>query len=56
MELCSDIHYTTSAYLAVYDVKVLIAEILEDFIDVLFFIKQCQRMQQITPVCHPQSC
>lgn len=37
------------AHLAVDDIKVLVAEVLEDFVDVLFFIEQGQRMQQVAP-------
>lgn len=39
-------------YLAVDDVEVLIAEVLEDFVDIFFFIKQGKCMQQIAPAIH----
>ena len=38
-----------SADLAVNDIKVLITEVLEHFVDVFFLIKQGQRMQQVPP-------
>ena len=47
---------TVSAHLAVYDVEVLITEVFENLVDVLFLIQQCQCMQQVTPAvtmqCH----
>ena len=36
-------------HLAVDDIEVLIAEVFEHFIDVLFLVEQGQRMQQVTP-------
>ena len=39
-------------YLAVDDIEVLVAEVLEDFVDVLFFIKQGEGMQHIAPVTY----
>lgn len=39
-------------YLAVDDIEVLIAEVLEDFVDVFFFVKQSKCMQQVAPAMH----
>lgn len=49
---CKHQAWWVDLYLAVDDIEVLVAEVLQDFVDVLFFIKQGECMQQIAPATY----
>lgn len=44
----TQVKHALGFYLAVYDIEVLVAKVFEDFIDVLFLIKQGECVQQVT--------